>query len=58
MRWKAGKPGGREARKPNGTVGWEKLIFWWERFLTTVTDDGPTEMIAVENRSHNIFKLC
>jgi len=31
---------------------------WWEWFLTTMLDDGPTEFIAVENRSHNIFKRC
>jgi hypothetical protein len=30
---------------------------WWEWFLTTITDVGSTELIAVENRSHKIFKL-
>jgi hypothetical protein len=30
---------------------------WWEWFLTTITDVGLTEFIAVENRSHNILKL-
>jgi hypothetical protein len=30
---------------------------WWEWFLTTITDAGPTELIAVKNRSHKILKL-
>jgi len=31
---------------------------WWEWFLTTILDVGPTEFIAVANRSHNFFKRC
>jgi hypothetical protein len=30
---------------------------WWEWFLTTITGVDPTELIAVENRSHNILEL-
>jgi hypothetical protein len=29
----------------------------WEWLLTTITDLSPTELIAVENRSRNTFKL-
>ena len=29
----------------------------WEWFSTTIIDVGPIDLIAVENRSHNIFKL-
>jgi len=26
---------------------------WWEWFITTILDDSPAEIFAVENRSHN-----
>jgi hypothetical protein len=29
----------------------------WEWFATTILDVGPTDLIAVANRSHTIFKL-
>jgi hypothetical protein len=29
---------------------------WWEWFLTTIIEVGPTGFIAVANRSHNILK--
>jgi hypothetical protein len=35
-----------------------EVIVWWEWFPTTILDGGPTEFIAVGNRSHKIFKLC
>jgi hypothetical protein len=31
---------------------------WWERLPITIVNVGPTEFIAVGNRSHNIFNLC
>jgi hypothetical protein len=29
---------------------------WWEWFLTTILNSGSTELIAVADRSHGIFK--
>jgi hypothetical protein len=32
-------------------------MVWWEWFLTTILTVGPTEFLAVENRSHNFIEL-
>ena len=37
---------------------WAEANGWWEWLVATIITVDPTEFIAVENRSHNLFNQC